>query len=110
MNEQPVELKTDFYKPEEPVKEEDSKALVSGYTVGLKENGEFVFEIHGDNTGLVQLLGLHEYAKYRIGFITDENQGYGSAGIIRALNHLGKQVGQLAALFSQSVQSRIIQP
>jgi len=82
------------------------KDLKSGYTVGYKENGDFVFEIHGEDTGLVQLLGLHEYARHRVEFVRDVNQGYGPAGIIKALNGLGSQVAQLAKLVSQVLQNK----
>ena len=88
------------------------KELKSGYTVGYKENGDLVFEIHGEDTGLIQLLGLNEYARHRVEFVRDVNQGYGPAGIIKALNGLGSQVAQLAKLVGQSLQksSNIILP
>ena len=58
--------------------------------VGLKPNGEFVFEIVGKDTGLVQLLGIHKYAEYKIGIIRDINQGYGMPLILKQTKDIGE--------------------
>lgn len=35
----------------------------SGFTVGVLDNEEFVFHIHGENTGVIELEGLLQVAK-----------------------------------------------
>lgn len=62
-----------------------------GYVVGIKPNGEFVFEVVGTEPGLVQLLGLHEYAKHRLTVAKDINQQYG-------VPLLSQQIAQLAQM------------
>ena len=69
--------------------------LVCGYVVGLKENNDFVFDVVGDNVGLVQLLGLHKYAEHRIEFAKDAQQGYGFPVVMRQLGQLLKAMEML---------------
>jgi hypothetical protein len=54
---------------------EDS--LTWGYMVGVRQSGEFEFRLLTDDTGLIQLLGLHAFAGHKIENIKDLNQGQG---------------------------------
>jgi hypothetical protein len=50
---------------EELTTEQDPQ-VKCGYFIGLKEDGDFVFEILGDQVGIVELLGLHKFAEHKL--------------------------------------------
>jgi hypothetical protein len=54
-----------------PVSEEDASLMRFGYTVGVKEDGSFIFDLHGEEKGVVQLLGLTKFAENQINRIQD---------------------------------------
>jgi hypothetical protein len=62
--------------------------MTSGYVVGIKDTGEFVFEVLGESPGLVQLLGLHKYAEHRLEVAKDINQGYGTPLLAQQLSQV----------------------
>lgn len=62
--------------------------LKAGYIVGLTDTGEFVFEIVGKDKGLMELLGLHSYAGFRIEKIRDLKEMSGDA----LVHEVGKAV------------------
>ena len=53
-------------EPEQEAAPEEGEELRFGYTVGVRENGGFVFELHGEDKGVVQLLGLTRFAENQI--------------------------------------------
>jgi len=57
-------------EPDTPPVTEETK-LQFGYTVGVKEDGGFLFELHGEEKGVVQLLGLTKFAENQIDRIHD---------------------------------------
>jgi hypothetical protein len=65
----PVITEAEFTDPEESedeVETSDEKTLRFGYTVGVNDDGSFVFDLHGEDKGIVQLLGLTRFAEYQI--------------------------------------------
>jgi hypothetical protein len=46
--------------------DEEVSPLRFGYTVGVREDGTFVFDLHGPDQGVVQLLGLTHFAQAQI--------------------------------------------
>jgi hypothetical protein len=72
------ELQTETKKPE----------IILGYAVGLRDDGNFVFELLGKQNGVVQLLGIHEYAERQIQMLVDAQTGTGLPTIANMLDHL----------------------
>lgn len=72
----PADEAVNNLNPPEPDKGEEIKYA---FVVGVKNNGQFVFDVHGDSIGLIELLGLKEYADRRIQGIFDDNHGTGDA-------------------------------
>ena len=64
-----------------------------GYIIAVidDEKSTLKFEVLGD-TGLVELLGLHECAKFEIEKIRDIRREYGFPMIIQALTGLGQHI------------------
>jgi hypothetical protein len=65
------------------------------YVVGVKNNGQFVFDVHGDEVGLIELMGLHQYADRRIKGVFDDNHGTGDAitmQLFKMLQELGAKL------------------
>lgn len=48
-----------------------------GYIVGVQPDGNFYFQIMGDESSITQLAGIHTYATCRIKLIEEINLGYG---------------------------------
>jgi hypothetical protein len=46
---------------------------VVGYTVALTKDNQFVFEIFGEEQGLIQLLGIQRYAEERVKRVFNES-------------------------------------
>jgi len=42
------------------------EGIKCGYVVALKDNGDLIFELIGTNQGVIETLGLHEYATTKI--------------------------------------------
>jgi hypothetical protein len=72
------ELQTETKKPE----------IILGYAVGLRDDGNFVFELLGKQNGVVQLLGIHEYAERQVQMLVDAQTGTGLPTIASMLDHL----------------------
>lgn len=51
--------------------------LKYGYTVGVDEEGKFVFQLHGKEKGFVELLGLTKFAEQQINTLMDSTLGQG---------------------------------
>jgi hypothetical protein len=87
--------------------------LTVGYVVGVTETGDFVFEVLGDKPGLVQLMGVHQYANTRVQMLSDMNLGYGTPLLAGMLDNLQKMVKVLLNMSTQNAQNelnRIIKP
>lgn len=58
---------------------QETSPLRFGYTVGVNEDGSFVFDLHGEDKGIVQLLGLTRFAEYQIERIHNISMKQGDA-------------------------------
>jgi len=84
--------------------------LDCGYVVGLDTQGRFVFEPLGNNQGLVQMLGLHEYAGGRINTAKEVNQGTGYPLLAQQTHQLTEMVKVILNMLTQQQKSSIITP
>lgn len=71
-----------------PVPTPKTSKIVFGYAVGIKEDGELFFEIMGQAGGLIELLGLHTYAKECLDNIVATKIENNSSIIINKLDSL----------------------
>lgn len=75
--------------------------LKYGYTVGINEDGGFRFEIHGQEAGLIELLGIHQYADYRISFIQDINQKNGVPALALIMKSHGETLKTILDILTE---------
>ena len=66
--------------------------LKIGYVVGLTKEDRFVFELFGQNKGLVELLGIHQHANRKVERVYDDQQMSGD----RLLHEVGRAVAAIA--------------
>ena len=66
--------------------------LKIGYVVGLTAEDRFVFELFGQNKGLVELLGIHQHASRKVNRVYDDQQMSGD----RLLHEVGRAVAAIA--------------
>lgn len=66
-----------------------------GFTAAVLEDGEFAFNIHGSNPGLVELHGLVEFAHKVIDAQMKDQLNIGDAVVLTRLEELNKQVADL---------------
>lgn len=64
---------------------------VVGYTVALTKDNVFVFDVFGEEQGLVQLLGIHQYAAQRVKRVFNESHMSGD----RLVHEVGTGVSML---------------
>ncbi len=83
-----------------PPEPDTSDEIKYAYVVGVKNNGQFVFDVHGDEIGLIELMGLHQYASRRIQGIFDDNHGTGDA----ITTQIYKTIQELAAKLFEAGQ------
>jgi hypothetical protein len=81
--------------------------LACGYIVGLQPNGDIVWHVLGEQPGLVQLLGLHKYADYRLNIAVDINQGYGMPLVVKQLASLGQTVETILSMLTQGAKQSL---
>lgn len=75
-----VENKEVVEETKEPTQEVvNLNDMVIAYTVGLKPDGNFFFQVSGQNQGLVELMGIHQYASKRMDVLIDQRSGTGDA-------------------------------
>lgn len=66
-----------------------------GFTAAVLEDGEFVFNIHGTNPGLVELHGLLEFARKVIDTQMKDQLNIDEAAILHRLEQLSTDVKEL---------------
>ena len=94
----------------EPVGDDKQQKQVSlddikvGYIVGLTKSGDFVFDVLGQEKGLVEVLGIHKYADLRVEQLVDTSQMVG--------DRLVAEVGRAVAALHQKVDdiTKVILP
>ena len=83
-------------EPSETLKEAVStitlEDLKIAYVVGLTEEDQFIFEMFGQDRGLVQLLGIHQHASRRVEKIYDDQQMSGD----RLMHEVGKAIAEVS--------------
>ena len=84
-------------KEDQGIKLEDLRVA---YVVGLTPDNNFVFELFGQDPGLVELLGIHAHAINRIQRIYDDKQIQGD----RLTHEVGKAVAILNQKLDQILQ------
>lgn len=76
----------------EPAGKPDYKVeFKCGYVVGVAKDGSLVWRPIGSDLGVVELLGLHQYAGHRLKGVLDMNQGTGDVLTARVLEILEKE-------------------
>jgi hypothetical protein len=65
--------------------------LKIGYVVGITQEGQFLFEMLGENKGLVELLGIHQHAAHQVNRIYGEQQMSGD----RLIHEVGRAVASI---------------
>ena len=101
---QPIEAEekpADQQESESQEIEVEVPELICGYLVGLKPDGKFVFEVTGQSTGLIELMGLHQYASHRIEVAKDVNQGYGPPLLAKQLSDIGSMLKVILNMLTQ---------
>jgi hypothetical protein len=78
---------------QQPVPEPDGRMLDLsgvriGYIVAVTKEGKFLFEVLGQDPGLIELLGVHAHAKAKVESMYDLAQGRGEG----LLHQLGEAV------------------
>jgi hypothetical protein len=69
--------------------------LSCGYVVGVKKDGSFVFQVLGEEKGVIQLLGLNQFAKKQINTLTDANLNQGVPLLMNVLQKLHSRLESL---------------
>ena len=94
------EVKTTTDNEQKQLVPDESKVKYA-YVVGVnEETGQFIFDVTGDDVGVVELMGLHAYASTRIKNIVDANQGFGDAISMQILNRLDSLTSALQQLLT----------
>lgn len=92
----------------EQVKTLNLSSLKAGYVVGVNDKSELVFEILGKDIGLVEMLGLHEYANHRIDVMKDLNQGYGIPLLSQQLGQVGQMLQVMLNMLTNQQKQNFI--
>jgi hypothetical protein len=66
----------------------DEVPLRCGYFIGVRENGEFVFDVLGTSPGLIELLGLHTVVEERLQARMDKQLGGKFSLVLKRLDAL----------------------
>ena len=82
---------------EEPVTEPEQKTIKQGFTVGVLEDGELVFNIHG-NPGIIELQGLVVFASKVADAKFKDQLNIDDVAILKSLGHLHQKIDSLEVL------------
>ena len=69
--------------------------LKTGYVTGVTKEGQLVFQLFGARVGLIEVLGVHEFASRRVAQAYDQQQMTGD----RLVNEIGRAVAALTQRF-----------
>jgi hypothetical protein len=109
--EQPLETKPgeqDAVAPKQAEEKKELSPVAVGYTVGVRENGEFVFEVKGSKPGLVELLGVHTFAGRKIDLLYDRAQVEGQAAVAVQFQQLSQRVQSLAGSLKDVLNTLVV--
>lgn len=107
------EVKTTLETTQSESTDKPATEVKAAYTISLKDNGEFGFEVTGKDPTLVDLLALHELARQRIEDVTASTHVRGHALTHMMLNELGQLVrylGQALAATQLSKPGQLVGP
>ena len=79
--------------------------LRCAYTVGVTQQGRFIFETAGEGQGIVELLGLHNFAGNKLQQLHDVQLGTGSYLQAMYLQNIENLLGRLDAKLASLVKS-----
>jgi hypothetical protein len=82
--------------------EETLAPIAFGYSVGVDTNGQFVFQLLGEDKGIVQLLGLNKFAETQLNSLMDANLRQGDTLLLEAISQVYKKLDQLQQLLPNS--------
>lgn len=92
-----VDLQTSA-TPQQPPSLDDSFNV--GYMVGLNNEGQFVFQVFGAKKGLIELMGINNYANEQVKKVFSEYQGTGDKLVVE----VGRLVSNLNQKFDNLVK------
>lgn len=75
--------------------------LKFGYLVGVKGDGSFVFQILGEEKGVVQLMGINQFARRQLEVISDANMNQGEPLLANGINAIGQELVRLRQAVTQ---------
>lgn len=104
--EQPQGENLEGEKP--PTKAVNLPEMKCGYVVGIQPDGEFVFEVMGEEVGLIELMGLHKYADHRLEVAKDISQAYGPALISQQIGQMNQMVKVLLNMQTQQAKNNLV--
>jgi hypothetical protein len=100
----------DAVAPKAPKKEEKEESPVKmAYTVGVREDGQFVFEVTGSKPSLLELLGLQTFAGKKIELMYGRSQVEGEVGIMTRLQMLDHKFNKTLETLNHLFNSLAVQ-
>ena len=101
----------DAVAPKKEVKQEEKKEspVKMAYTVGVKEDGQFIFEVTGSKPSLLELLGLQTFAGKKIEIMYGRSQIEGEVGIMTRLQMLDHKFNKTLETLNHLFNSLAIQ-
>jgi len=109
--EQPLETKPgeqDAVAPKQEAPKKEESPVAVGYRVGVRENGEFIFEIIGSRPGLVEVLGVHEFAQRKVSLLYDRAQVEGQAAVAVQFNQMMKKFDSTIETFRDLLNTMVV--
>lgn len=77
--------------------------LEHGYVVGLDKDGKFVFQLLGKKSGLVELLGIHQYANRQVDRLVDSQMNNNSAFVSNLVEQCYRDLKQTLSKIQDSL-------
>jgi len=84
------------------IEDPTNKKIKIGYVVGLQEDDTLIFNIIGDSSGLINILGIHKYAEHRVKYLLDNSQITGD----RLIHEVGKGLKQIMDMLDILVKDK----
>ena len=97
---QPLEPSKDLPVPPAPKEPE----VTCGYVVAIKEDGAYVFDVLGNNPGLIELEGLHKVAQEHIDALADQRRNGKFTFLGNKMDAAIGKIDQVATMLSQALQ------
>ncbi len=79
-----------------------------GYVVAVMPDGQLAFQTIGAKHGHIELLGLHQFATYRLQVASDINQQYGSALVASQLNQVLQGIQVVLNMLTKQTQDNFL--